>query len=137
MSLQYIFPAPHAAATFSVEVTQFPPSTSERGRASLDFAGSGMLLAAEAALGVVCYEITSRESHSGEWVSAGMLHAPARLIEQALRCGTLTLRDEANDVELDVIVVRHEIGACEADIMLDDDQCLSFASADVRARQPA
>jgi hypothetical protein len=137
MSLQYIVPTPHVATTFSAEKIQLAPSSFERGRVPLDIAGSGVLLAAEAALGGVCYEITSRASHSGEWMSAGVLHAPATLIEQALRSGTLTLRDEANGVELDVIVVRHEIGACEADIMLDDDQCLSFANADLRLLQPA
>jgi hypothetical protein len=47
------------------------------------------------------------------------------MIEEVLRGATITLHDEANSVALDVIVVRHEIGACEADIILDEDEAVA------------
>jgi hypothetical protein len=111
------------------------PTPSDRIRtrsASLELSGTAILLAEGTALGVVRYEMTSRASHTGEWASAGVLHAPAGLIDGALRGAMITLRDEANAVELDIIVVRHEIGACEADIMLDEEACLSLAETDAR-----
>ena len=132
MNLQCTFPAPFPAAPVPAETNQLLPTEFEPDRASLELRGTAILLAEGTALGVVRYEMTSRASHTGEWASAGVLHAPAGLIDGALRGAMITLRDEANAVELDIIVVRHEIGACEADIMLDEEACLSLAETDAR-----
>jgi len=116
----------------SPKAEQFPLAPSDPRCASLELAGAAILVADGAVLGVVRYAITLRASHTGEWTSAGILYGSANLIDKALRGGTITLRDETDAVELGVVLVRHEIGASEADIMLDDDRCLSLAEAIAR-----
>lgn len=105
----------------SPKAKQFPSVHLESGCASLELAGTAMLVADGAVLGIVRYAITRRASHTGEWGSAGILYTSADLIDKALRGGTVTLRDRTEAAEFDVVLVRHEIDACEADIMLDDE----------------
>src|SRR5690348_17141324 len=105
MNLQCTFPAPCSAAPVPAEPNKFLPSDFEHSRVSLELTGTAILFAAGSALGVVRYEMTSRASHTGEWASAGVLYAPAWLIDEALRGATITLRDETNAMEVNIIVV--------------------------------
>src|SRR5690242_3655230 len=116
--MQSTFPTSRSPILASPKAKQFPFVDLEAG-SSLELAGTAMLVADGAVLGIVRYAITRRVSHTGEWGSAGILYASAGLIDKALRSGTITLRDRTEAAEFGVVVVRHEIDACEADIMLD------------------